>query len=192
VDANGKAYVTGSTSSLDFPTTANAAQPVYGGGNDAFLSVLDSTGALAYSTYLGGSALDAGTSVAVDGNGNAFVTGYTQSADFVTTRGALQELAAGANDAFVTKISSPGAIVYSTYLGGTALDIARGIALDAAGDAYIVGYTQGANFPTTPGALQTAYGGGSTDAFVAALDPSGAALLYSTFLGAVPTITAWA
>ena len=183
VDANGKAYVTGSTSSLDFPTTANAAQPVYGGGNDAFLSVLDSTGALAYSTYLGGSALDAGTSVAVDGNGNAFVTGYTQSADFVTTRGALQEVAAGASDAFVTKISSPGAIVYSTYLGGTALDIARGIALDAAGDAYIVGYTQGANFPTTPGALQTAYGGGSTDAFVAALDPSGAALLYSTFLG---------
>jgi hypothetical protein len=183
VDANGNTYIIGSTNSIDFPTTANAAQPTAGGGNDAFLVVLDSTGALVYSSYLGGSGLDVGTAVAVDDSGNAFVTGYTQSADFPVTGTVVQSTLAGVNDAFVTQISAAGATIYSTYLGGGGLDIARGIALDGAGNAYIAGYTQSADFPTTAGALQTTYGGGNADAFVAALDPAGANLIYSTFLG---------
>jgi len=183
VDANGNAYLTGSTNSIDFPTTANAAQPTVGGGNDAFLVVLDSAGALAYASYLGGSGLDVGTAVAVDDSGNAFVTGYTQSADFVVTSGVVQPALAGVDDAFVVQISAAGAIGYSTYLGGSGLDIARGIALDGAGAAYITGYTQSANFPVSVGALQTTYGGGNADAFVATLDPTGANLVYATFLG---------
>jgi len=183
VDANGKAYLTGSTSSLDFPTTANAAQPAYGGGNDGFLVILDSTGALAYSSYLGGSGLDVGTAVAVDGVGDAYVTGYTQSTNFPVTNGVVQTALAGIEDAFVAQISAAGEIIYSTYVGGSALDLARGIAVDGAGNAYIAGYTQSTDFPVSAGALQKTYGGGNADAFVAALDPTGANLVYATFLG---------
>jgi hypothetical protein len=183
IDGNGNAYVAGNTNSVDFPTTANAAQPALAGSTDAFVTVLDSTGALAYSTYLGGSGLDVATAIAVDGNGNAFVTGYTQSTDFPTTSGAVQKASAGGDDAFVTQFSSAGSVVYSTYLGGRALDIARGIAVDAAGNAYLAGYTQSPDFPTTNGALQTVFGGGNADAFVALLDPTGATLSYSTYLG---------
>jgi hypothetical protein len=183
VDTIGNAYVVGNTNSNDFPVTATAAQAALGGGNDAFLSLLDGTGALVYSTYLGGSGLDVATGVAVDAVGSAYVTGYTQSVDFPTTVASFQPGLGGGSDAFVTKFLAAGSIVYCTYLGGSTLDIARGIDVDTAGNAYIVGYTQSADFPTTVGALQTTYGGGNADAFVAQLNPLGSALNYATFLG---------
>jgi hypothetical protein len=189
VDAAGYAYVTGYTTSIDlsadFPTTSGAFQETYGGGYDnAFVTKFDPTGsALVYSTYLGGDYADYGTGIAVDAAGNAYVTGYTLSTNFPTTIGAFQTNLEGGADAFVTKVAATGAsLVYSTFLGGSGSDQANGIAVDAAGNAYVTGYTLSTNFPTTIGAFQLAKGG-YEDAFVTKLDPSGSALVYSTYLG---------
>jgi hypothetical protein len=134
---------------------------------------------LVYSSYLGGTGPEFNFgAVAVDGSGNAYVTGGTVSTDFPTTAGAFQST----NDltsAFVSKFDPAGALVYSTYLGGSAHDAAAGIAVDAAGSAYIVGDTNSADFPVTPGAFETACAGCG---FVVKLTPSGSALVYSTFL----------
>ena len=144
---------------------------------------------LAYSTYLGGIYEDHGNSIAVDGAGNAYVTGYC-SEYFPTTAGAFDTTYNGGfSDAFVTKLDPSGAaLVYSTYLGGSGdngsgEDYGYGIALDGAGSAYLTGTTTSADFPTTAGAFDTTYNG-NTDAFVTKLDASGAALGYSTYLGA--------
>ena len=147
--------------------------------------------AVSYSTYLGGSAGDYATSIAVDSSGNTYVAGYTGSTNFPVTSGAYQTKCSGACDgtldAFVTKLDSSGsALIYSTYLGGTANDYANGIAMDDSGNAYIVGQTFSSNFPVTTGAYQTACGGGSCsggDAFITELNSSGSALIYSTYLG---------
>ena len=182
VDTAGNAYVTGGTTSTDFPTTPGAFQPTFGGGEDAFVTKLNPTGsALLYSTYL----RDAfGESIAVDAAGNAYVTGVVLSTNFPTTLGAFQTASGGGSDAFVTKLNLTGsALVYSTYLGGSDFDVARGIAIDAAGNAYVSGFTASTNFPTTLGAFQTTYGGGALDAFVAKVDPTGSVLVYSTYLG---------
>jgi hypothetical protein len=142
---------------------------------------------LSYSTYLGGSVYDAGTSIAVDAAGNAYVTGYTGSTtDFPITPNALQPSFGGGKwDAFVAKLNPAGSkLVYSTYLGGSGGDAGAGIAVDAAGKAYVTGYTGSTtDFPITPNALQPSFGGGKWDAFVAKLSPDGSALVYSTYLG---------
>jgi hypothetical protein len=141
--------------------------------------VIDPT--LSYSTYLGGSDYDNGLGIAVDSAGNAYVTGYTSSINFPTSN-PLQPTMHGGTDAFVTAIDPTGAtLLYSTYLGGSGNDAGRGIAVDSAGDAYVTGYTYSTDFPTS-NPLQPTNRGGS-DAFVAALDPTGATLLYSTYLG---------
>jgi hypothetical protein len=188
VDASGNAYVTGSTDSIDFPTTAGAFQTTYGGGSgDAFVAKLDPAGsALAYSTYLGRSGEDWGSAIAVESAGNAYLTGGTFSPDFPTTMGAFQTIyGGGSSDTFVTKLNSSGsAFVYSTYLGGSGTDYAQGIAVDAAGNAFVTGNTNSRDFPTTSTAFQTTYGGGGCcDAFVTQLDAAGSALVYSTYLG---------
>lgn len=192
LDAAGDAYLTGATSSSTYPT-ANAAQPHYGGGmRDAFVTALSPSGTLLYSTYLGGSGEDEGRGIAVDSAGNAYVAGQTQSSNF-PTMGALQPALGGSFDAFVTKLSSAGAIVYSTYLGGSDLDNANGVAVDGAGEAVVVGSTASQNFPTA-NAAQGANGGGSclglwfklgvcSDAFITKLNANGTALVYSTYLG---------
>ena len=182
VDAAGNAYVTGGTFSTDFPTTLGAFQTTSSGGNDAFVTKLNPTGsALLYSTYLRGAF---GESIAVDAAGNAYVAGIARPTDFPTTLGAFQTASGGGGDAFVTKLNLTGsALVYSTYLGGSDFDVARGIAIDAAGNAYVSGFTASTNFPTTLGAFQTTYGGGALDAFVAKVDPTGSVLVYSTYLG---------
>jgi Beta-propeller repeat/Abnormal spindle-like microcephaly-assoc'd, ASPM-SPD-2-Hydin len=142
--------------------------------------------ALSYSTFLGGSGTDVADSIAVDASGNAYVTGYTDSSDFPTTLGAFQTTCGGSCSqyhAFVTKLNSTGSgLVFSSYLGGSSLDNGSGIALDALGDAYVTGYTLSSDFPITSGAFQTTYGGGG-DSFVTELNPSGSALIYSTYLG---------
>src|SRR5260221_63281 len=150
VDTGGNAYVTGGTDSTNFPTTPEAFQTVPGSG---FVTKLDPTGSsLVYSTYLNASS----GAIAVDAQGNAYVTG-TASTDFQTTPGAFQPVLAGSFDAFVAKINPPGSgLAYSTYLGGTNEDHGNGIAVNAAGNAYVTGYTSSNNFPTTPDAAQPA------------------------------------
>ncbi len=181
VDAAGNAYVTGQTSSLDFPTE-NPTQPTYGGLGDAFVAKLDPSGtALAYSTYLGGSGVDFGSGIAVDGVGDAYVAGATLSTDFPTVN-PLQPQNRGGFDAFITALNATGdALLYSTYLGGSGDDLAFAIALDGAGAAYVTGRTSG-NWPTVQ-PLQAVYGGGSSDAFLAKIGPLGRPLVYSTYLG---------
>ncbi len=158
--------------------------------------VIDPT--LGYSTYLGGTGNDYATAVAVDSTGSAYVTGYTASTNFPTVAGAYQTSCGGGTacsathiNAFVTKLNSTGtALVYSTYLGGSAKDYGYGIAVDASGDAFIVGTATSNDFPTTPGAYQTACTGGSCangDIFITELNPTGSGLVYSTYLGGVTT-----
>ncbi len=182
VDSAGNAYVAGDTTSTNFPTM-NPLQSAYGGGNwDAYVSKINPAGsALVYSTYLGGSGADQGFGIAADSSGNAYVTGYTDSTDFPTMN-PLQATNGGSQDAFVAQINPSGsALVYSTYLGGSGGDVGTGIAVDSSGDAYITGYTGSTNFPTM-NPLQPTYGGDS-DAFVSEINPTGSALLYSTYLG---------
>jgi hypothetical protein len=184
VDASGNAYVTGRTSSTNFPTT-NALQSTLAGDENAFVTKINPTGsALVYSTYLGGNEDDSGNGIAVDASGNAYVTGATGSTNFPTTAGAFQTALAGSENAFLSKINATGsALVYSTYLGGNEDDSGNGIALDASGNAYVTGATDSANFPTTTGAFQKAIGGIYGNAFVTKINPSGSALVYSTYLG---------
>ena len=182
VDSSGNAYVTGPTDSSDFPTTPGAFQSAKAGGTDAFVTKIKSDGTLAYSTYLGGNSEDIGYGIAVDSSGNAYVTGATASQNF-TTLNAIQGTFGGTEDGFVTKINPAGnALVYSTYLGGSGSDIAIGIAVDSSGSAYITGETGSPNFPTL-NAIQGTFGGGSYDAFVTKISPTGNALVYSTYLG---------
>jgi hypothetical protein len=193
LDNAGNAYVTGYTDSTNFPTM-NPLQPTFGGGNsDAFVTKFNPNGsALIYSTYLGGSGSDFGQGIALDNAGDAYVTGATNSTDFPVTTGAFQTTNGGGYNAFVAKINPSGsALVYSTYLGGNGGDEygdgGTGIAVDGAGNACITGYTGSKDFPTTPSAFQTVCGGGPPggcyDAFVAKFDPTGSALVYSTYLG---------
>jgi len=192
VDAAGNAYVTGWTESTDFPTTLGTFQPAFGGFHDTFVTKLNPAGtALVYSTFLGGSGDDFGNGIAVDAAGSAYVTGGAGSVDFPVTAGAFQPIFGGGGsdfstryDAFVTKLDPAGsALIYSTYLGGNDYDAGNGIAVDAAGNAYVTGDTGSRNFPIAAGAFQPGFGGGIGDAFVTKLDPTGSALVYSTYLG---------
>ncbi len=140
---------------------------------------------LSYSTYLGGNAEDDAYAIAIDGSGNAYVTGQTQSLNFPTVSGALSGSNAGGFDVFVTKLAANGtSLAYSTYIGGSGSDSGNAIAVDGSGNAFVAGgTTSSANFPTTTGALQTTFQGGSLDAFVLELASSGGSLTFSTFLG---------
>jgi uncharacterized protein (TIGR03437 family) len=210
VDSNGSAYVTGFTTSSDFPVTATAAQRTYRGTGgqqylafgDAFVLKMNADGsALTYSTYLGGRADEIAYGLALDAQGNAYITGASLSPDFPVTDNAYQKVYRGsagtpigaAGDAFVAKLNPQGsAFVYATYLGGTKDESGIGIAVDASGAAYIAGFTLSPNFPVSTDAKQAAYRGENPvntvltgDAFLARLDPSGSALTYSTYLGGV-------
>ncbi|HSS19548.1 MAG TPA: SBBP repeat-containing protein [Pyrinomonadaceae bacterium] len=142
--------------------------------------IIDPT--LAYSTFLGGTSLDQGTAIAVDSQGNAYLTGVTQSTDFPTAS-ALQGAKDAVGDAFVAKLNPAGtALVYSTYLGGNGDDAGNGIAVDSQGNAYVTGLTGSGSFPVTPGGFQDMKDG-SLDSFLTKLNASGSALVYSTFIG---------
>ncbi len=202
IDAGGDAYVTGQTSSADFPiyppakTTSTSPTPafqtVYGGAGDAFVTELLSTGnKLVYSTYLGGNGADWGYAIAVDSLGNAYVTGATQSGIFPTQSPYQSSLGAGSKqNAFVTKVNPGGtALVYSTYLGGSQTDTGQGIGVDSSGDAYVAGYTFSPNFPME-NPIQSVFGG-VIDAFVSEFNPQGSGLVFSTYLGGSQADHAW-
>jgi Beta-propeller repeat len=188
VDAAGNAYVTGLTFSSDFPTS-NPLQPNPGGNNDAgdvFVAKLHPEGsALVYSTYLGGSGYDEALAMAVDEDGNAYLTGRTASTDFPMMNPLQPGLSGGPfdpEDFFVTKLSADGsALIYSTYLGGAGPDVARALAIDKNGNVYVAGETASSDFPTM-NPLQPTYAG-ILDVAVAKLKADGSALVYSTYLG---------
>jgi len=141
---------------------------------------------LTWATYLGGAAEDDAYAVAIDGSGNLYVTGQTKSTDFPFIAGAYSTSNKGVFDIFVTKVAANGSsLIYSTYIGGTGNDSGTAIALDGSGNAYVVGGTTtlGTGFPTTTGAFQTSFGGGSVDAFVLELASNGGSLMFSTLLG---------
>jgi hypothetical protein len=187
IDGAGEAFVTGYTTSTTFPT-ASPFQSSYGGGfDDAFVTRINATGsALVYSTYLGGTGTDVGEAIAVDSAGEAFVTGYTVSTDFPTASPiqAAHASDGSGDDAFVTKLSSAGsALVYSTYLGGNDTDVGSGIAVDAAGDAFVAGATSSSNFPVASPIQSFLSSSFTNDVFVTELNPTGSAFVYSTYLG---------
>ena len=190
VDSSGCAYVTGQTSSSDFPTTSGAFQTTAGGGDNVFVVKLGPAGnTLLYSTYFSGSMGNQRcNAIAVDSSGSAYITGRTTSVDFPTTAKAVQRDLKGFEDAFVVKLTPSGdAADYSTLLGGSSnLDEGFGIAVDGAGFAYVAGHTASTDFPVSDGAIQKRFGGGNEffgDAFVAKLNQAGSALVYSTYLG---------
>jgi len=182
VDAQGSAYVTGWTGSVDFPLV-NALDPTYNGSWDAFVAKLAPDGqSLVYSTYLGGTGEENADAIAVDASGSAYLTGETQSTDLPLVN-AFQTQLGGSEDAFVAKLSPAGdALVYSTYLGGAlGGETGLGVAVDAAGEAHVTGWTTAGDFPTA-NAFQRSLRG-IWDVFVAKLGAAGDTLVYSTFLG---------
>jgi len=186
IDPAGNAYVTGWTTSANFPTTPGAFQTTLGGVGDqgigdAFIAKLNPSGSnLVYSTYLGGSSDDSGSRIAVDSAGNAYIDGSTGSTNFPVTANAFQptfgggdgSLGGGSNDLFVAELSASGSnLLYSTYFGGSGNESGsnlKGLVLDSAGNVYVTSGTSSSNdFPVTYGAFQTTFGGGAEDAFVA-------------------------
>lgn len=180
VDANGNVWVAGSTGSK-FPVTPGAAQTAFQGIQDAFLVRLDSTGRLAYSTYLGGSGSNTATGVALDYYGYAYVGGYTTSTNFPTTSGAPQTTSGGSTDAFLAKYSPAGSLLYATLLGGTGIDLANAVAVTPVGRPCIAGYTNSTNLLVVNALQATMAGQG--DALVACLNASGSTWDYVTYLG---------
>ena len=186
----GGVILIGWTESADFPV-AHAAQPALAGAADAFVTRLDPSGpSLIWSTYLGGSDYEVVGGIAVDAAGNAYATGFTGSADF-PTRNPLQPHLRGdgtTDDSFITKLDRAGALVYSTYLGGSGRDAALDVAVDRAGAAHVTGFTTSPDFPLVNPLKADCgpvgeEGCSPGDAFVAALSPSGASLIFSTYLG---------
>ncbi|MFB3897829.1 MAG: SBBP repeat-containing protein [bacterium] len=178
LDTSGNAYITGKTHSSDFPITANAFDTIGDSRRgDAFILKLNATGsALIYSTYLGGSNSDWGSDIKVNDSGNAYITGNTDSYDFPITPGAMDTTHV---EGFVAKLNKAGSgLIYSTYIRAVSLYLA----LDKSGNTYITGFTNSTSFPVTLGAYDTIYNG-NEDAFVSKLNPTGTALVYSTYLG---------
>ncbi|MBI4166957.1 MAG: SBBP repeat-containing protein [Acidobacteria bacterium] len=204
VDATGNAYIAGYTNSVDLHTTS-AAQSVQGGGDcgvpgepkpcfDAFVAKLNSSGSSwIYATYLGGSGDDLAQGIAVDAAGNAVIAGTTTSANFPTRRALQGEYGGEATEGFVAKLDASGSqLTFATFLGGSRDDFGTSVALDAAGDIFVAGYTNSPDLPATAGP-QPGYAGGPCgalasifpcfDAFVAKLASDGSGLAYLTYLG---------
>lgn len=182
VDGTGNVFVAGRTTSTDFPVTLGAFQNSLAGLTDVFVAKLNSTGtALMFSTYIGGTGDDLVSHIAFDSDGNVVLTGTTNSTNFPVTSGVIQSSLKGLQNAFVTKLKSTGdGLVFSTYLGGTGVDLANSLALDSSGSIYLVGGTTSIDFPASVGQTTS---GGSQDAFVAKMRSDGTGLVYATYLG---------
>ncbi|MBS1792550.1 MAG: SBBP repeat-containing protein [Acidobacteria bacterium] len=189
LDGSNNIYLTGYTTSSAYPTTAGAFDTTANGSADVFVTKLNPTGtALIYSTYIGGNVFEEAFDLTRDSSNNVYVTGRTNGGTFPVTVGAFDtSFNGGQSDVFVCKLDVTGAnLVYSTFLGGDALDYGEGIAVDSGGNAYIAGFTQNGtvvDYPFTAGAFQTTYQGGTNDMFVTKLNALGSVLSYSTFLG---------
>ena len=184
LDADGNVYIVGQT--RDLPAMPGSVSLPGPPSFDIFVAKFNPEGnELLYLALFGGTAREQGTAIAVDDKGAAYVTGWAFSTDFPTTAGSVQpEFGGGTRDAFVAKLSPDGSrLEYATYLGGERFDDAAGIAVDAEGNAYVVGATGSGAFPTTEQSLQPAIAADSRDAFIAKLSPDGSSLIYSTFLG---------
>ncbi len=178
--------ITGSTYSTDYPTTATALQSTHRYSSDCFITRLNYSGSsLLYSTFFGGNGGDWGTGICSDSSGGIFITGGTASSDLLTTSGAYQRSYNGGNvDCFVVHLdSTSSSLLYSTYLGGNNYDVGNGICRDRSGGVFVAGNTNSSNFPTTNGAYQRTYGGGTNDCFLSHLNSTGSSLLCSTYLG---------
>lgn len=180
-DGSGGVWIAGRTESPEFPVM-NAYLEGYSGNSDIFVTHFSSTGLLISSTYLGGSEYDHYPSIAPDGNGGVWVTAMTESPDFPVLN-AYQYSYKGERDAFITHFSSTGALLSSTYLGGSDNDYGNALASDGLGGVWVTAGTWSTDFPVTDGAYQNNYGG-NADAFVSHFSSTGA-LLYSTYLGGV-------
>jgi len=193
VDSSGCAYTVGETWSTNFPLL-NPIQSVQAGDTDIFVTKWNAAGTgIVYSTYIGGSNRDVPLSIVVDAAGNAHIAGYTYSANFPITSGALRSTFSGQSKAFVLELNPSGnSLIYSTFLGGSGNDYATGIAVDSTGQAYISGYTASVDFPVSSTAFQSSYGGGEFDGFFAKLNPAGSQLVYATYLGGIGNDTAYA
>ncbi|QQS48978.1 MAG: SBBP repeat-containing protein [Acidobacteriota bacterium] len=205
VDALGYMYVAGSTSSYYFPTTPEAFQNQFisTGGcsgpepsfnvpcSSAFVTKITPSGdALVYSTYLGANYFSYGESIAVDGQGQVYIVGWTDARNFPVTPNAWHRTRSGAITGFLTKFNSTGTgLIYSTFIGGTNRDLVYDVEIDSTGHAYICGATNSADFPVTQGAAQTVFRGGELlndyfgDAFVVKVKPDGSGPVWSTLLG---------
>jgi hypothetical protein len=187
LDPAGNLFAAGYTASLDFPVK-NALQPHFGGELDGFLMKWrTSDWGLLFSTYLGGSKLDAVGAITLDSAGNPILSGATESDDFVTTPGAFQRQLHGTYDAYVTKFDRDGGrIIWSTHYGGSAKSPlvydGAGVAVDEQGRVWIAGMTPASDLPVRNG-FQPSYGGGDLDGFLAALSPDGSKLCYGTYIG---------
>ncbi|HBR15995.1 MAG TPA: hypothetical protein DD725_00080 [Deltaproteobacteria bacterium] len=187
VDTSGSAYVTGGTFSANFPTTN--LYTGFAGWSDAFVTKINAVGDnIIYSTYLGGGMYDDGWGIAIDASGNAYITGWTYSADFPTVS-PIQGICNNCptySDAYVTKINASGdAVIYSTYIGGSNEDWSYGIAVDASGNAYIAGLTVSSDFPVAS-PIQAACidcSNSYSDAFITKINSLGDSIVYSTYLG---------
>ena len=181
VDASGNIFVAGGTNSSNFPVVA-AYQSTISGSQCAFVTKISSSNTVAFSTYLGGSGatIQQANAIALDSAGNPYVAGVTASANFPVTPGAFETTLTGLQNAFLTKMTSTGTLVYSTYLGGSSFDGAYGIAVSVAGNAYVAGYTSSVDFPQL-GAVQAF--NGLYDAFITEFNFAGTALVFSTYYG---------
>ena len=189
VDEDGYAYVAGFTQSDDFPTTLAAFGTSFQGPpnltfGDAFVAKVGADGGhLVYATLLGGHEDDVAFGITVDATGSVYVAGATRSDDYPSTPGVIQPAFAGGRDMVVTRLSADGtAVLYSTYLGGSADDVALGVAVDGAGAAHVTGFSESVDFPSTRAASET-LANGLRDAVVAKLTPDGGRVEYATVLG---------
>jgi len=184
LDNQERALVTGQTLSGNFPTTQDGFDESHGGMSDAFLARVSMDGSeLNYSTFLGAGDEDVGTGIAIGPNQEAYVCGFTSSGNFPTTQGAFNRSLDGVADAFIARFLEDGSdLVYATFLGGDFDERALGIAVNAAGEAFVTGYTDSSDFPNTSPAIDRSYSK-FLDAFLSRLSADGSSLLYSTFLG---------
>lgn len=182
IDSSDNIIISGSTTSTDFPITENAFQNANGGNKDAFISKMSSDGQdLLYSTYLGGNKTDEAYGSGVDDDGSFAIAGMTQSNDFPVFKALQDAFKGGFSDGFAAKFASDGSMIFSTFLGGSHLDHARDVEIDAVGTIFVVGLTFSRNFPVTEGVFQDIYEG-NADVFITKLSSDGQ-LLVSTFLG---------
>lgn len=187
-DEEGNVYLSGSTSSVDFPTTPGSFGGTLGNFQDVFVAKVNRDGTqLQYASFIGGddSGNEYGHAIAVDQFGNAYLAGEIHTDDFPVTDGAFDVVYDCCSETFVTKFNEEGtSLIYSTLLGGRANVVERitAIAVDSAGFAYVVGETGDSDFPTTTGVYDTSFNG-YVDIFITKLNQAGSDLVYSTFLG---------